>query len=107
VLPVMLLAGAVLVDIAVAARMPGWLAALPVTAGVALAAFAQDFFSVIPPWNWAALPVIAVGFAVLWGAVDRLAASSAFARWAAPVDPAPVAQDDTPVPAGDGGASSR
>ena len=107
VLPVMLLAGAVLVDIAVMARVPGWLAALPVTAGVALAAFVQEFVSVIPPWNWAALPLIAVGFALLWGAVDRLAASSAFARWAEPMGPGPVALGDTPVPAGGGGASAR
>jgi hypothetical protein len=107
VLPVMLLAGAVLVDLAVTARVPGWLAALPVTAGVALAAWVQSEVAVIPPWNWAAVPAVAVGFALLWGAVDRLAASPAFTRWQAAVEPGPPALDDTPMPAGDGGASVR
>ncbi|MCU1620297.1 MAG: conserved rane protein of unknown function [Modestobacter sp.] len=107
VLPVMLLAGAVLVDLAVTARMPGWLAALPVTAGVALAAWVQSEVAVIPPWNWAAVPAVAVGFALLWGAVDRLAASAAFTRWQAVVEPGPPLLDDTPVPSGHGGASAR
>nr|WP_221203459.1 hypothetical protein [Modestobacter versicolor] len=107
VLPVMLLAGAVLVDLAVTARVPGWLAALPVTAGVALAALAQASVGVIPPWDWAAVPFIAVGFAVLWGGADRLTASRAFARWQAPVEPAPGRPDDTPVPAAGSGASAR
>jgi hypothetical protein len=104
VLPVMLLAGAVLVDLAVLARVPGWLAALPVTAGVALAALLQSHIAVIPPWNWAVLPGVAVGFALLWGAVDRLTAAPAFTRWQAPVELAP---DDTPMPAVPGGASFR
>jgi hypothetical protein len=107
VLPVMLLTGAVLVDLAVTARVPGWLAALPVTAGVALAALVQSAVAVIPPWNWAVLPVVAAGFAVLWGAVDRLAASAALARWQVPVEPASAVVDDTPVPVGHGGASFR
>jgi hypothetical protein len=107
VLPVMLLAGAVLVDVAVTARVPGWVAAPVVTAGVALAALAQSAVAVIPPWNWGVLPVVAVGFAVLWGAVDRLAASPAFARWRVPVEPARSGAADTPVLAGVGGASAR
>jgi hypothetical protein len=107
VLPVMLLAGAVLVDVAVTARVPGWLAALPVTAGVAFAALLQSAVGVIPPWNWAVVPAVAVGFALLWAAVDRLAASAAFARWQVPVEPPPAVLDDTPVPVGNGGASSR
>jgi hypothetical protein len=107
VLPVMLLTGALLVDLAVTARVPGRLAALPVTAGVALAALVQSAVAVIPPWNWAVLPVVAVGFAVLWGAVDRLAASAALARWQVPVEPASAVVDDTPVPVGHGGASLR
>jgi hypothetical protein len=107
VLPVMLLAGAVLVDLAVTAGVPGWLAALPVTAGVALAALAQAAVTVIPPWNWAVLPAVAVGFAVLWGGVERLSRSGAFARWREPVEPARTAQADTPVQAGTGGAPAR
>jgi hypothetical protein len=100
VLPVMLLAGAVLVDIAVTARVPGWLAALPVTAGVALAALVQSALGVIPPWNWAAVPAVAVGFALLWGGLDRLVASPAFARWQTPVEPGAVVPGDTPLPVG-------
>ncbi|QXG75422.1 hypothetical protein KUM42_16575 [Modestobacter sp. L9-4] len=100
VLPVMLLAGAVLVDLAVLARLPGWLAGLVVTGGVTLAAWAQSVVAEIPPWNWAALPVVAVGFALLWTALDRVTAGAAFARWQAPAE-------DTPVAAQAGGASLR
>ena len=107
VVPVMLLAGAVLVDLAVTARVPGWLAAFPVTAGVALAALLQSWVAVIPPWNWAALPVVAVVFALLWGAVDRVVASSRFARWQVPVAPVTTTSGDTPVAAGGGGAPAR
>jgi hypothetical protein len=107
VLPVMLLAGAVLVDVTVTARVPGWLAAVPVTAAVALAAVVQSAVAVIPPWNWTAVPVAAVGLAVLWSAVDRVTASSRFARWQVAAEPAPAAPDDTPVLAGRGGASPR
>ena len=107
VLPVMLLAGAVLVDLAVTARVPGWLAGPGVTAGVALAAWAQDVVGVIPPWNWAALPLVALGLGLLWGGLDRLVSAAAFARWQAPVEPAQPALDDTPVAAGGGGASAR
>jgi hypothetical protein len=103
VLPVMLLAGAVLVDLAVLARVPGWLAGPLVTGGVALAAWAQSAVAEIPPWNWAALPLVALGFAVLWAALDRLTGTDRFARWQAPA----VAAVDTPVPAGTGGASLR
>ena len=107
VLPVMLLVGAVLVDLAVTARVPGWLAALGVTGAVALATWAQDALAVIPPWNWAALPFVAVGFALLWGLLDRLTGSAGFARWQSPVEPGEPVADDTPVLAGDGGASAR
>jgi hypothetical protein len=103
VVPVMLLAGAVLVDLAVLARAPGWLAGPVVTGGVALAAWAQSVVAEIPPWNWAVLPVVAVGFAVLWTALDRLTASSWSARWQTPKAVAP----DTPGAAERGGASLR
>ncbi|NEN51144.1 hypothetical protein G3R41_09365 [Modestobacter muralis] len=103
VLPVMLLAGAVLVDLTVLARVPGWLAGPVVTGGVALAAWVQSVVAQIPPWDWSALPLVAVGAAVLWTALDRLAASSWLRRWQAPL----VAPLDTPVAAGAGGASLR
>ncbi|WP_246078896.1 hypothetical protein [Modestobacter excelsi] len=90
--------------------MPGWLAALPVTAAVALAALVQSAVAVIPPWDWAVVPVVpvvAVGFALLCGAVARLTATPAFARWQLPVEPAAAGQRDTPVLVGGGGASPR
>jgi hypothetical protein len=100
VLPVMLLAGAVLVDLAVLARVPGWLAGPVVTGGVALAAWVQSVVAAIPPWDWAALPVIAVVSGLLWTALDRLTASTALARWQTPVA-------DTPGTLAQGGASPR
>jgi hypothetical protein len=85
--PVMLLAGAVGVDLAVTRRLPGWLAAVPVTAAVVLAALLQEAVAVIPPWQWAVTPLVAVGLVVLWGTADRLARSAAFTRWQAADEP--------------------
>ena len=107
VLPVMLLVGAIGVDLAVTARVPGWLAAPLVTGGVSAAALLQERIAVVPPWNWAALPAVAIGFAVLWGALDRLIASPWCASWRAPVEPARAVPDDTPVDAAEGGAPVR
>jgi hypothetical protein len=106
VLPVMLLAGAVLVDLAVTGRVPGWLAALPVTAAVAAAAVLQSVVAEIPPWNWAAVPVVAVGFALLWGALDRVTSTAVFTRWQQPAEAGPPSAGDTPVPAAGSGASA-
>ena len=97
VLPVMLLAGAVLVDLAVTRRVPGWLAAPVVTGAVVLAAWAQDAVWVVPPWQWSAVPLVAVGFAVLWAGVDRLVGTAAFARWQTPVAPGATSADPSPV----------
>ncbi|MCZ2815088.1 hypothetical protein [Modestobacter sp. VKM Ac-2984] len=107
VLPLMLLAGAVLVDLAVLARVPGLLAGLAVTGGAAAGAFVQSALDVIPPWDWSALPVVAVGLAVLWGGLDLVTRSRRFARWQAPVEPGGPASGDTPVGAPAGGASPR
>ncbi|MCZ2804585.1 hypothetical protein O2W18_05685 [Modestobacter sp. VKM Ac-2983] len=107
VLPLMLLAGAVLIDLAVLARVPGWLAGLAVTGGAAVGAFVQSALDVIPPWDWWALPVVAVGLAVLWGGLDLVIGSWRFARWQAPVAPGGPAVGDTPIAAGEGGASFR
>jgi hypothetical protein len=103
VLPVMLLVGAVLVDLAVTWRVPGWLAGPAVTGGVVLAAAAQDAVWVVPPWQWAAIPLVAVGFAVLWTVLDRLTGTAAFARWQAPAEPADVPREAGPVPERAGG----
>jgi len=101
VLPFVLLVGAVAIDLAVSARVPGWLAG-PVVAGLVYAgAVLQDRLGLLPPWNWwSALPV-AVGLGALWWTVDIVGRSARFARWRAPVEPGAAA----PV-AADGGASS-
>jgi hypothetical protein len=81
VLPVVLVVGAVLVDLAVTRRIPGWLAGLVVTGAMYAVAVGQDALGLLPPWNWwSALPV-GVGFALLWTGVDHLARSAWLARW--------------------------
>jgi hypothetical protein len=83
-LPLVLLAGALLIDVAVTHRVPGWVAG-PVIVGVVYGlATGQEALGLLPPWNWwSALPV-AVGFAVLWTAVDLLATSDWLAGWRTP-----------------------
>ncbi|WP_232796815.1 hypothetical protein [Blastococcus atacamensis] len=92
VLPVVLILGAVLIDLAVTARVPGWLAGAAVTAAVYGMAFPLESLGLLPPWNWwSALPV-AVGFAVLWALVDLVGRSAWLARWRAADEPAAVAE---------------
>lgn len=81
VLPVVLLVGAVLVDVAVTRRVPGWLAGLVVTGAVYGVAVGQDALGLLPPWNWWSVLPVGIGFAALWTAVDLLARSGWFARW--------------------------
>ncbi|HEV7728410.1 MAG TPA: hypothetical protein VGO74_15910 [Modestobacter sp.] len=107
VLPVMLLAGAVGVDLAVTRRVPGWLAAVPVTAAVVLAAVVQDAVAVLPPWQWTVTPLVALGLVLLWSGVDRLVRGAAFARWQAPDEPGAVRSAPPAVPATTGGAPAR
>jgi hypothetical protein len=81
VYPVVLLVGAVLVDLAVTHRVPGWVAAPLVVATVYGVGFLQESLGFLPPWNWwSALPV-AVGFGLLWVAVDLLSRSEWLGRW--------------------------
>jgi hypothetical protein len=88
VLPVVLIVGAVLIDVAVTRRIPGSAAALAVTGAVYAVAVAQDFFGALPPWSWwSALPV-AVVFALLWAGVDALGRSRWLARWQVADEPA-------------------
>ena len=102
VLPVVLLSGAVLIDVSVPRRVPGGAAALVVTAGVYAAGAAQATLDLLPPWNWwSALPV-AVGFGALWAAVDVVAGSERFARWKQPVEPFRETEA-APVSVGTGG----
>ncbi|WP_458199574.1 hypothetical protein [Blastococcus deserti] len=81
VLPVVLVVGAVLVDVAVTRRVPGWAAGVGVAAAVYAGAVVQEALGLLPPWNWwSALPV-AAGFALLWAGVDALTGSRWPARW--------------------------
>jgi hypothetical protein len=90
VLPVVLVVGALLIDVAVTRRIPGWAAGFVVTGAVYAAAVAQDFLGELPPWSWwSALPV-AVGFALAWAGVDALGRSRWLARWQSADDPAPA-----------------
>jgi hypothetical protein len=101
VLPLVLLVGAVLVDAAVTARVPGWLAGPVVTALVYAAALVQDAMGLLPPWGWASVLPVAVAFGVLWTAVDLVARSAWLASWQQPVEPGAAG-----APAVAGGASS-
>jgi hypothetical protein len=83
-IPFVLLAGAVLVDLAVSARVPGWIAGVVVAAGVYAVGLGQEELGLLPPWNWWSAPPVAVGFALSWAMVDVLARSDWLARWKQP-----------------------
>ena len=84
VLPLVLLAGAVLVDLAVTYRVPGW-AAGPVVAGVVYAVgYGQESLGLLPPWNWWSVLPVAVAFGVLWAGAELLARG----QWPTAGDPA-------------------
>jgi hypothetical protein len=85
--PFVLLVGAVLVDLAVTYRVPGWAAGPLVAGAVYCAAVGQDSLGILPPWNWWSAPPVAVGFGLLWTAVDVLARSDWLARWKSPAEP--------------------
>jgi hypothetical protein len=92
VLPLVLIVGAVVIDVSVTRRIPGWAAGVLVVAAVYGAAVAQDALGVLPPWNWWSVLPVAVGFAVLWAGVDRLDRSAWLSRWKQPSEPAPAAE---------------
>jgi hypothetical protein len=98
--PLVLLVGAVLVDLAVTLRVPGWIAGPVVVALVYAAALVQDQLGLLPPWNWESALPVAVGFGILWTAADLVARSSSWARWREPVEPGTAAARRA-----DGGAS--
>ncbi|MCF6509738.1 hypothetical protein E9549_20415 [Blastococcus sp. MG754426] len=91
VLPVVLLVGAALVDVAVDRRVPGWLAGPAVAAAVYAAAFPLQQLGLLPPWNWWSVLPVAVASAALWAAVDALAGSTWLARWRTAEEPAATA----------------
>ena len=88
VLPVVLLVGAVLIDVAFGRGVPGWAAAPVVAAAVYAAAWVQDSVGYLPPWSWASVLPVAAGFGLLWAAVDALAHSAWLARWQEADEPA-------------------
>jgi hypothetical protein len=88
VLPLVLLVGAVLVDLAVTHRVPGWLAGPLITGVVYAAAFGQDALGMLPPWTWWSVLPVAAGFGLLWALVDVLGRSSWLAAWSAADEPA-------------------
>ncbi|WP_347059881.1 hypothetical protein ABC795_05375 [Blastococcus sp. HT6-30] len=92
VLPAVLILGAVLIDVAVTRGLPGWVAAPVVTAAVYAAAFPLDALGLLPPWNWWSVLPVAVGFTVLWSAVDVLEHSSRRTGWRAADEPAAAAE---------------
>ncbi len=98
VIPVMLLVGAVLIDVSVTRGVPGWAAGVLVAGAVFLVAFAQDVLAVIPPWNWWAAGPVIVAFALLWGGLDRLERTSWAGSWRTAVEPGRAAA--TPAPPG-------
>jgi hypothetical protein len=97
VLPVVLVVGAVLVDLAVARRVPGWAAGPLVAAAVYGAGFLQEALGLLPLWNWWSVLPVAVGFGLLWVATDALSRSAWLARWQLADEPATAAP--APVPA--------
>jgi hypothetical protein len=96
VLPVVLIVGAVLVDVAVTRRIPGWIAGVAVTGAVYAAAVAQEALGLLPPWNWWSVLPVAVVFSLLWAGVDLLARSRWLARWQVADEPADE-KDSVPV----------
>jgi hypothetical protein len=85
--PVMALAGAVLIDLTITHRVPALLAGLMVSAATYGATWVQEAVWVIPPWSWwSALPV-SLAFAMLWFGVDRLESSDWLCRRKQPVEP--------------------
>ena len=87
VVPFVLLVGAVLIDLAITFRLPGWSAGPFVAAVVYGAGWLQDQAGLLPPWDWWSALWVVPGFAVLWSAVDLLGRSGWLTRWRTPVEP--------------------
>jgi len=96
--PVMALAGAILIDLAITAGLPGLYAGLAVSATTYAAAWVQQAAWLIPPWSWWSGIAVSIAFALLWFGVDRLEMSSWLGRWKKPVEPG---SRRAPDPAGD------
>jgi hypothetical protein len=88
VLPLVLIVGAVLIDVSVTRRIPGWAAGLLVAVAVYAVAAGQEALGLLPPWNWWSVLPVAVGFSLLWAGLDLLARSAWLTRWKTPSEPA-------------------
>jgi hypothetical protein len=87
VLPMVLIVGAVLIDVAVTRRIPGWAAGVAVTGAVYGVAVGQEALGLLPPWNWWSAVPVAVAFGLLWAGIDLLTRGRWLARWQAADDP--------------------
>jgi hypothetical protein len=58
---------------------------------------AQEAVGQLPPWNWWSVLPVAVGFSVLWTAVDMVSRSAWFDRWRIADEPGVVVAAPTPV----------
>lgn len=83
-LPVMLLAGAIAVDLAVTHRLPVLVGGPAVVALTYAAAWVSGELAVIPPWAWWSAPVVAIVFSVQWLGLERVLARPATVAWGAP-----------------------
>lgn len=91
-IPYMLLAGAVVIDVAARLRVNSAVGALAATAVTYAAAWLLQELAVIPPWLWWSAPAVAVLLAAEWYAVERYAVERivvgpAAARWSLPGGP--------------------
>jgi hypothetical protein len=95
VLPFVLLVGAVLVDLAVTYRVPGWAAGPLITGVVYGVAVGQEALGLLPPWNWWSVLPVAMVFGLLWAGVELLERSPWLDRWK-PADEFPAVASATP-----------
>ncbi|MDQ3466184.1 MAG: hypothetical protein M3500_16200 [Actinomycetota bacterium] len=86
--PYMLLAGAVVIDVATRYRLNAAAGAVAVTVATYATARLMDELAVIPPWHWWSAPAVAVVLAAEWYAVDRILDGPVGVRWSRPVGPA-------------------
>jgi len=85
--PVLALAGAVGIDLAITYRLPALLAGLAVSAATYGAAWIQDVAWLLPPWSWWSGIGVSLAFALLWLGVDRLESSGWLRHWKRPIEP--------------------
>lgn len=97
--PVMALAGAILIDLAVTYRLPGLYAGLAVSAATYGAAWVQQSAWVIPPWSWWSGIAVSIAFALLWFGMDRLRDGNWLRQWKQPVGLADHLTDPVGAPA--------